>query len=296
MRKLWPIALILMLLGCQRINDQVHSATPVAVLSQAEFQRRVADQVIRKEPGWKILEETPLKLQAPGEFSITLPLQRAYKIYEKSPEQLEKLVEEEAQGCITSFKRAETNDQSLSDYRKASPYLLPGVVPAGRYGDSREVFIRPFSKHVSVIYYYDHPDSPNRVVLQPEQLVRWKITPEALHKKAIENLAKLAKATVHEQRLADLNSVCYSLEPADDYGASRILLTPSLDALAARAKDDVYFWVPARDLLWGVGAHEAPTVKIMQQVSSNLTNEAAEPISSVRFVYHRKTGRVEEMP
>jgi hypothetical protein len=289
------LVLPLLLSGCERARDPAPSATPALVLTQPEFQRRVAERVVQKEPGWKIVEGTPLKLQTPGNYSIDLPLERAYKFYEKSPERLEKLIEEEAQGSIAGFKLAETNDDSLSDYRKASPYLLPGVVPA-ESAPAPGVILRPFSKHLSVIYYYDKAESPIRVILKPEQLAKWKITAETLHKKAVENLAKLAKTTIQEKNFGQSDTTYYYLEPKDDYAASRILLTPALEAMAARAGDDIRFWVPARDLLWGVAAHKVTTVKVLQQVSGNLTNEAEEPLTTAGFVYHRGARKVEEIP
>lgn len=287
--------------GCQEptVTHSPHSpaavaATPAApeLLSQLQFCRLAADRVLQAKPKWRLKEASsiPLVILTEGECRLEVRLDRLYDFYRKDPAQLESLLKDGEKGLIGTARSA---DLKLT-WRVAREYLMPRLVPSEYLQDKPSGLRpthRPWSKGLVVVYYFDRPEAPTRILITPDIVREWKVSLEKVHSQALQNLEKLSPVTI-EQEVQQPVGTIYFVSPDDDYGASRILLPSTLDKLAAAAGGDVRLWMPTRELLWGVRRDNQKGAECLSQLSGNLTREATEPLCDRAFLYQRGQHRL----
>jgi uncharacterized protein YtpQ (UPF0354 family) len=265
-------------------------ATPP--LDAAGFTRRYAEAAQKALPDGRVEIRGDLEVAIFAKGSKEphrALLNNAYADYERSPEDIDSIVEDHLASALEWLDRRD--DPKVARDRIVPVLKTRGVLddPAVRKMDEgKRPFSEPFAGDLIVLYAEDTPRSIR--YLSHRQLAEAGVLRDGgLRKLAVENLlALLPKIEV----LGGKNGI-YMLHADGNYEATLLLATSLLDKLP-EVRGDLVVAVPARDVFVFTGSENAAGVAALRDLAAQLSAKGGHTLSPSLYV-RRASGKIEEL-
>lgn len=218
-------------------------------LSAAQFTAAVAKRITARFPGTAVRAKDALGLVVRRDgLEMELHLDNTYRAYRQNPAAGEALMTAYIEGIL-----------GRPDHRftaaGARERLLPRLMGRPLFREFRGMLVAtPLTAGLMVAYVVDEAERMTYVTR--EHLQEWELTVGDLHRIALENLAAVTEpGHLEPVNLGPGGHRLFTLQAADGYAASRLLLADRLLAWAGALPGRPLLAVPARDqlYLWGEG-------------------------------------------
>ncbi|HEY9686207.1 MAG TPA: DUF1444 family protein [Coleofasciculaceae cyanobacterium] len=157
----------------------------------------------------------------------------------------------------------------------AQPVAQPALLP---------LYIPGFPS-LSLIYYIDSPDETGRTLVRTADCEAWGCSANQLGQVANDNLSNRAQMTVKPFEAG--NALFCAVEPADDYNASRMLITSLMDVMVEHFNDDLLVAVPNAQTLLATAYNNQDSAKTMLFHLESTYQSSQAPLCRRPFLYKR---------
>ena len=247
---------------------------------ESEFTRRGLSVFQKLDPkgGWTVKEE--LTLRGPQDSEVNLD--KAFRVCHREGFDCDAFLRDFA---------ARTIDMSNHEPSAASPSALVAILRDKQYVESipdaqrRASLVEPFVGELSIVYVFDDPTSVR--VARTEDLAAIGATRETMSALARENLAARLPATGFDHLKCSFNSVD-TLETANFFESSRLLVTAPWAALTAKTKRRVVVAVPSTESLVVMCDPSAQMLGAVRRAVDETFAEAEAPVSRSFFKWTPK--------
>lgn len=227
------------------------------------FAECVAQMLKRMQPDYAVELVGPRELLVNGR---RLDLENLFRMVNHEPSRGQEIVEHYLEQL---FAGEAVQLQGMS-FDFAKPRIMPRIQPESIFEHlSRDQVAHvPFVNNTVIVFVIDLPHMT--VSITTEQLVRWKVSIDAIEEIARENLDQYVaelEVQVVESKEGGRAAI---LGQHDGYDAARLLMTDLHERLCAQLGHNFYVAVPARDMFVAFSNGPDPFVKrIRQRVESD---------------------------
>ena len=202
--------------------------------------------------------------------SVISELEHFYKAYQRSPEQLQSILET-IEGAVRSF--APDRGQQLWD--ELEDRIYPMLKPLEMLAEVVErqlpqLVYRPFFADLIICYVIDEEDSV--AFINEEHLATWEVLESTLYTRALDNLRKRTLRPDMLQVVGQGDQTLFIYSTNDGLDAARILLVDMLSEWQEHIAGHLVLGIPNRDFLIGFSdANPEILHRIALQVAQDAT-------------------------
>ncbi|MFZ5817317.1 MAG: DUF1444 family protein [Bacillota bacterium] len=252
------------------------------IVTPEEFRRIVAERLRQERPDVRVqmLGQNYLMLWEKGRRRVH-SLGPFYRQYRQTPERQEAL--------IAMFLRTVTRERrrqpSLLEVReRILPQLLPASLIDETHRARRELAALHYVGDLAVAFVIDEED--RYTYIHRQLMERWGVKETDLLALAIRNLQLISRDAPPPFRFGRGKRLLLAWEVFDGYDASRVLLTRSLNEMAAHVDGNPIIAVPHRDYMVMFGDSDPAFVEEMMERIRDESNNHRYPISTRLYTLH----------
>ncbi|HEX2837256.1 MAG TPA: DUF1444 family protein [Phycisphaerales bacterium] len=222
------------------------------------FAECVADMLRRLQPEYAIDLVGPRELLVNGR---RLDLENLFRMVNHEPTRGTEIVEH----YLEQLFAGEAVQLSTMSFDFAKPRIMPRIQPESIFEHlSREQVAHvPWVNDTVVVFVTDLPHMT--VSITTEQLVRWKVSVDAVEEIARENLDNYAPELEIQLVESKEGGRAAILGQHDGYDAARLMLGGLYQRLASQLGGDFYVAVPARDMFVAFSRGPEPFVRRLRE-------------------------------
>jgi uncharacterized protein YtpQ (UPF0354 family) len=222
------------------------------------FAECVAEMLRRLQPDFAIDHVGPRELLVNGR---RLDLENLIRMVNHEPNRGTEIVEH----YLEQLFAGESIQLGTMTFDFAKPRIMPRIQPESIFDHlSREQVAHvPFVNDTVIVFVTDLPHMT--VSITTEQLVRWKVSVDAVEEIARENLIEYAPELEIQLVESKEGGRAAILGQHDGYDAARLLLSGLYERLASQLGGDFYVAVPARDMFVAFSRGPEPFLRRLRE-------------------------------
>lgn len=253
------------------------------VMNEKEFTHTYTRYLMSLNVGWWVRQQAPLviELDFNGDYGDRVSdLSELYGVYQRSPEQLDSLMQQHAEILLEAAPQLESNSVNLGD-------LVP-VIQSRQYVDDINAMMAahdteatpygfPLTEQLYVLYGFDRSSSLSMASVADVR--QFSLSAEALHAKALQNLAERIPQPLIEQR-----GPVYFLQLDGTHDPALLLFEHFWSKDIFAVQGDIVVFVPARNLLMVTGSDDVDGLRLAAAVVRSNEWPAVLSTQPVRYV------------
>jgi hypothetical protein len=272
--------------------DQPSAHDTSKTLTQEAFRQGVAGVLQQAEPELRVESQFDFGLtvghpRLPEDLAIDLG--KFYECYAADHALLNRMPE-----LMQSWLRTILRDNSRKTWADVNTCIYPGLLPIPLVDALMAqpvaqpallpLYIPGFPS-LNLVYYVDSLDEPGRTLVRTADCEAWGCSANQLGQVANDNLASRAQITVKPFEAG--NALFCAVEPADDYNASRMLVTSLMDAMVEHFNDDLLVAVPNAQTLLATAYNNPDGAKTMLFHLESTYQSSQAPLCRRPLLYKR---------
>ena len=269
---LFILVVALIAAGCKKEDTRPVPGAPADLANQVEAKI----EKIAPEFKVEIIDPSTLKVEMKNDEEATISLDNLKLACAGNPPECPVFTDNFVEKIVMSLKSvlesAEPKPEMIRAVLKNQEYMngLKEVYKRAR-PDKREyskVLSKPWIIGLSIVYVLDAPGSMRQLTVG--DMWDMKLTPQQIHRLAIENMEK-AFGDIPKEDAPELPGL-YVITAGDSYEASRLILQEKWEKIAKEVEGDLIVALPSRDLVFFTGSADENRVRILREMAKRVVD------------------------